>query len=73
MNYQLETKNGFVIKKIIHHSFDRDMVASAQYLKNNWLAGILANRIIRTLAVKPFVFVLAVLGKTSRMSIYATK
>ena len=71
MNYQLETKNGFVIKKIIHYSFDGDMVASAQYLKNNLFARILANRIIRTLAVKPFV--LAVLGKTSRMSIYATK
>ena len=70
---KLMTNAGFTIKRIIHHNFDRDMVASAQYLEKKWLGKILSNICIRTFLVKPFVFGLGALGKTSRMSIYATK
>jgi 2-polyprenyl-3-methyl-5-hydroxy-6-metoxy-1,4-benzoquinol methylase len=69
----LMAKTGFSIQKIIHHNFDRDFVASSQYLEKKWPGKILANRFIRTLVVKPFVFGLGVLGRTSRMSVYATK
>ncbi|OHB57281.1 MAG: hypothetical protein A2173_02950 [Planctomycetes bacterium RBG_13_44_8b] len=53
--------------------FGKDIVISAQHLRNKQSAGIVSSRIIITPVVKSFVFVLAVLGKTSRMSIYAAK
>ena len=65
--------NGFKVTKIIHQKFDRDFVASAGYMKNQLLNRILHNKLIRKVFVKPFVLLLSLLGKTSRMSIYAVK
>jgi len=66
-------ENGFNVEKIVHQNFDRDLVASAGYMQNNRLSKILRNKIIRKTFVKFFVSLLAVMGKTSRMSIYARK
>jgi 2-polyprenyl-3-methyl-5-hydroxy-6-metoxy-1,4-benzoquinol methylase len=66
-------KSGFVIEKIVHRKFDRDLVASASYFDNKLLFKLLSNRIIRKIAVKFIVNLLSVLGKTSRMTVYARK
>lgn len=66
-------KAGFTIEKIIHHRFDRDLVASAQYLDNKLPAKLLHNKIVRKTVVRATVWLLAALGKTSRMSVYANK
>jgi len=56
---------------------DRDIVASAwyKYEKEWWLLNkILAkNKIVRYLCIKPFIFILSLIGKTSRVTIYAQK
>jgi len=69
----LLSKHGFIIEKIVHHNFDRDLVASAGYMQNKRLSNFLKNKFIRTSVVKIFVWFLALIGKTSRMSIYAKK
>jgi len=72
INNLLQSK-GFKVNKIIHHNFDRDIVASANYLPIKILSYILHQKIIRFSLVRPFVNLLSCLGKTSRMTIYATK
>lgn len=67
------SRTGFRVEKIVHHRFDRDLVASADYLENKLVAKILHNKIIRKTLVRSAVYCLAVLGKTSRMSVYARK
>ncbi|NQU83978.1 MAG: class I SAM-dependent methyltransferase [Parcubacteria group bacterium] len=63
--------------KIIFHHFDRDIVASANYQYQNnkkYFYKILAfNKLFRALVIKPFVFCLSLLGRTSRMSIRTIK
>ncbi len=66
-------KAGFNVEKIVHHQFDRDLVASADYLKNKLLSKILHNRLVRKSFVKMAVALLALFEKTSRMSVYAKK
>jgi len=66
-------QNGFKVEKIVHQNFDRDLVASAGYMKNKLLSKILDNKFVRKTVVKLFVTILANIGKTSRMSIYARK
>jgi 2-polyprenyl-3-methyl-5-hydroxy-6-metoxy-1,4-benzoquinol methylase len=66
-------KNGFVVEKIIHQSVDRDLVASAGYIENKTLSKVLSCKLVRKTLVKLFISLLAFLGKTSRMSIYAGK
>jgi 2-polyprenyl-3-methyl-5-hydroxy-6-metoxy-1,4-benzoquinol methylase len=64
-------KTGFTVKKIVHQSSAKDLVASAQYLDNKLPHRILKSKPVRRIFVKPFVFLLSRCGKTSRMSIYA--
>ena len=67
------TMCGFTSINIHYHTFDRDMVASASYLESKFLWSIFMNKIIRKTLIKPFLILLALLGKTSRMSAYARK
>jgi len=64
---------GFKVEKIVHQNFDRDLVASAGYRPNKTLSKILSTPLIRNTVVKVFILFLAMIGKTSRMSIYARK
>lgn len=70
-------KYGFKVEKIIHHKFDRDFVASAQYMKdgglNKWLAPVLCNKFFRKTILKAVVILLSYLGMTSRMTIWVKK
>ena len=70
-------KYGLRVEKIIHHRFDRDFVASAQYMKNSglngWLAPILSNKFFRKTILKVAVTMLSYLGMTSRMTIWVSK
>jgi len=57
--------------------FDRDIVASTGYKyadTGKWLYRLISsNKAFRRLAIKPFVFILSLFGKTSRVSILAFK
>lgn len=64
---------GFRVEKVVHHRFDRDLVASAGYLNNQLLSRFLQNFLVRKTVVRLIVEVLSLLGRTSRMSIYASK
>ena len=66
-------KTGFKVEKIIHQNFDRDIVASAGYLKNKFIYKIISNRVIRKTIVKIFINFLSLIGKSSRMTIYGRK
>jgi SAM-dependent methyltransferase len=68
-------KYGFKVERIIHHKFDRDFVASAQYMKesNRWLAPVLSNKFFRKTFLKVVVSLLSYLGMTSRMTVWARK
>lgn len=72
----LLSKNFKKIKFIFHH-FDRDVVASAHYkYQDTWQSfyRILAyNKIIRYLLIKPFVFLLSLYRKTSRVTVRAIR
>lgn len=63
--------------KFVFHHFDRDVVASAHYMYQNtgdlfWRA-IAYNRFLRFCFIKPFVFLLSLLGLTSRITVKAVK
>jgi len=66
-------KIGFTVEKIVHQSSAKDLVASAQYLDNKLPYLVLKWSPIHKILVKPFVFLLSICEKTSRMSIYAEK
>ena len=70
---KLLNEEGFEVERIRHHSFDRDMVASANYAGRVTLYNILRFPLVRKLLVQPFVWFAAFLGKTSRMTVYARK
>ena len=69
-------KLGFKKIKFYHQMFDRDIVVSSQYRfqeKGGALFRVLGyNKIIRLILIKPFVLLLALFGKTSRLTIHAT-
>ncbi len=69
-------KLGYRDIRFYFHFFDRDIVASAHYKyqdTKSWFYKIIANnKLVRFLAVKPFVFLLAVFGKSSRVTICAS-
>lgn len=72
------TTFGFKDIKIVHHDFDRDLLAPLEYMARNKkeyliLQQIFSNKIIRAAMIKPFAFLLSHLGLTSRMTIYARK
>lgn len=61
--------------KFYHHFFDRDIIASAHYkyqdTKNIFYKIIAYNKAVRFLAIKPFVFLLSLLNRTSRITVHA--
>lgn len=68
-------KLGYKDIKFYHQFFDRDIVASSQYKYQDtnclFYKIIGFNKIVRFLLLKPFVFLLSLLNKTSRVTIYA--
>lgn len=70
-------KNGFKDIKFYHHSFERDICASATFKyeeTGKWIYKFIGkNKIIKKLLIKPLVMILALLGMTGRISIYAKK
>ncbi len=68
---------GFTKIKFYFQAFDRDIVASAHYkyqsTKNLAYKFIAYNKVIRKVIIKPLVFFLSLIGKTSRVTIYAEK
>ncbi len=70
-------KKDFTRIKFAFHHFDRDIVASAHYKytsTNSFFYKVIAyNKFIRWAFIKPLVFILSILQKTSRVTIFATK
>ncbi len=66
-------KCGFTVEKIVHQSAAKDLIESANYLKNKTLYKILSMKVLKRIIIKPMMFLLAKVGKTSRMSVYARK
>tara|TARA_B100000315_G_scaffold260087_1_gene319196 strand:+ start:1245 stop:2261 length:1017 start_codon:yes stop_codon:yes gene_type:complete len=64
---------GFIVKRIIHQQTDRDLVSSSGYFEDQRLAKGLHHPIIRHTAVRMFVTLLSMFGKTSRMTVYVRK
>jgi SAM-dependent methyltransferase len=69
---QFLIRAGFRPGEIVHHRFDRDLVASAGYRESPWAARFLSNPAIRKTLVKGTIETLGALGKTSRMSAFAS-
>lgn len=70
---KLLCQTGFSVEEIIHQKAKRDIIQSAAYLENRTLSRLLDSSLVRSLILGPLVAVLAALGKTSRMSIFARK
>ena len=74
---KLLKENGFAKIKFYHHFFDRDIVVSSQYKyqenKNEIYKFLGHSRFARFFIIKPLVFILALLDKTSRITVMATK
>ncbi len=68
----LETA-GFVVERIVHQRTKSDFVKSAAYLDDSWLKRFLLCAPVRRLLLGPIVSLLAMMGRTSRMSVYAVK
>ncbi|MCG2689966.1 class I SAM-dependent methyltransferase [Candidatus Parcubacteria bacterium] len=70
-------KLGFKKIKFYHQMFDRDIVVSSQYrfsAEGGAFFKLLGyNKIIRLILIKPFVLLLALFGKTSRVTLKAKK
>lgn len=64
---------GFAVEEILHQKARKDFLQSAEYLENKMLARALRHPLVRGVVLGPLVGVLAALGKTSRMSIFARK
>ncbi len=69
---------GFKNIKIYYHKFDRDLIAPFFYMKNDgkdkkFLRLFLYNKFIRKIFVRFFITTMSLLGKTSRITIYAKK
>ena len=61
----------FEIDVVVFQRVDRDLISPFAY-RNRSLFVFLKNKIIRRTFVKPLVYLLSLMGKTSRMTIYAT-
>jgi 2-polyprenyl-3-methyl-5-hydroxy-6-metoxy-1,4-benzoquinol methylase len=66
-------RNGFRVERFIHKKSRKDFIESAKYANENILGRIILNPIVKKLVLKPLVNLLSVMGKTSRMSIFAIK
>jgi 2-polyprenyl-3-methyl-5-hydroxy-6-metoxy-1,4-benzoquinol methylase len=64
---------GFDVEDILHQRAKKDFLQSAEYLQNKALAHVLKNPLVKGAVLGPLVGMLAALGKTSRMSIFARK
>jgi 2-polyprenyl-3-methyl-5-hydroxy-6-metoxy-1,4-benzoquinol methylase len=64
---------GFAVEEILHQRARKDFLQSAEYLENKTLARVLKDSLVRGAVLGPLVGILAALGKTSRMSIFARK
>jgi 2-polyprenyl-3-methyl-5-hydroxy-6-metoxy-1,4-benzoquinol methylase len=64
---------GFIVEEILHQKARKDILQSAEYLENKFLARVLKNTLVKGALLTPLVGILASLGKTSRMSIFARK
>jgi len=64
---------GFVVEEILHQKAKKDFLQSADYLENKVLARVLKNPLVKGLVLGPLTGILAALGKTSRMSVFACK
>ena len=67
------SKAGFKIEKMIHHNFDRDIVGSLSYSRNKRFFRFVSNKIVRKTLVNLFVNFLSLIGKSSRITVYARK
>jgi len=69
--------NNYQNIKIIFHHFDRDIVASCyhkyQFTGKYFFKFVAYNKIIRYLLIKPLVFLLSLLKRTSRITVFAEK
>lgn len=74
---QYLTALGYKDIKFYYQFFDRDIITPAQYKYKDtkkWFYKIIGyNRTVRLLLVRPFVFLLAAFGKSSRVTVYAKK
>lgn len=69
---------GFRNIQIVHQYYENDFISPLEFMKNDGkhtelFLKILSNRFIKKTIITPLVYVLSILGKTSRMTIYATK
>jgi 2-polyprenyl-3-methyl-5-hydroxy-6-metoxy-1,4-benzoquinol methylase len=64
---------GFEVEEILHQRNKKDFTKSAEYLENKALARTINHPFVRGAILDPLVWVLSVLGKTSRMSVFARK
>jgi len=71
------TSLGYTKIRFYFHFFDRDIVASAYYkyvdTKKWWWKIVSKNKPMRFLLIKPFVFFLSLINKTSRVTVFAEK
>ena len=66
-------RTGFITERIVHHGGDTDMIKSAGYLENKVFFHIIKIFPVRKLLLRPLIRVLSLLGKTSRMTVFARK
>lgn len=64
---------GFAVEKIFHQKAKKDFLQSADYLESKLLSRILNNPLVKGVVLGLLTGILAVLGKTSRMSVFARK
>lgn len=64
---------GFAVEEILHQKAKKDFLQSAEYLENKLLARVLKNPLVKGVMLGPLTGILAALGKTSRMSVFARK
>jgi len=64
---------GFRVERITHQKSKKDFLKSAEYMPESFFASQLLSFPAKKLLLGPTVALLAALGKTSRMSVYATK
>jgi glycosyltransferase involved in cell wall biosynthesis/2-polyprenyl-3-methyl-5-hydroxy-6-metoxy-1,4-benzoquinol methylase len=64
---------GFVVERVVHQRTKSDFVKSAAYLDDSWFKRFLLCAPVRRLCLGPLVSLLAMMGRTSRMSVYTVK
>ena len=66
-------KAGFEVERVLHQKSKKDFLKSAEYLESPLARRVLTSAAVRSLLLGPLVAVLARMGKTSRMSLFAHK